>query len=410
MRPLTDKALEAAKPKEHRFSIYDHRHDGLQLVVYPSGVKSWCWRGKVRGQTQKHTLGRYPAHGLADAREWAAELIRLRDGGLDPRAERHARQAEAERVVMTVDRAFGIYMEREGSARRTGGNKQREYDRDIKPRIGARALVDVDRKDLAAIISDKFGTAPVASNRLQSMLCRFFRWCVTKGYGETGLESNPAQYLVKLAEEQSRERVLCDYEIGLFLKALPVLENRFATAFKLLLLTGTRRSEVVESAWPEFDLAKGEWLIPAERCKNGRPHLLPLGPMALALVNAMARSNRSNFLFPSRSLNSDKALSGFSKAHRRLSERMNELAAEDGRTVPHWRLHDLRRTVATGLSGLMDGKHQPRVQPHVVEALLNHVSGARAGVAGTYNRHAYYAEKKTALIWWERHLKAVSEK
>lgn len=410
MRPLTDKALEAAKPKENRFSIYDHRHEGLQLVVHPSGVKSWVWRGKVRGQTQKHTLGRYPAHSLADAREWAAGIISMRDGGLDPRAERQARQAEAARVIMTVDRAFDLYMEREGESRRSADSKRRDYDRDIKPRIGAKALVDVDRKDLAGIISDKFATAPVASNRLQAMLCRFFRWCVTKGYGETGLETNPAQYLVKLAEEKSRDRALSDWEIRLFLKALPVLENRFATAFKLLLLTGARRSEVVESSWPEFNLAKGEWLIPAERAKNGRPHLLPLGPMALALVNATPRSNRSDFLFPSRSLNSDKAMSGFSKALRQLCARMDELAAKDGRTIAPWRLHDLRRTVATGMSGLLDAKHQPRVQPHVVEALLNHVSGMRAGVAGVYNRHAYYAEKKAALALWDRHLKTLEEK
>lgn len=404
MPTLTVKTIQAAQPKAKRHALTDPSCPGLSLVIQTSGVKSWVWRAKVGGVTQKHTLGRFPAHGLADAREWAANLTRSRDGGIDPRAERQASlaaaKADASKAAMTVSRAFDIYMEREGDSRKSAAEKRRLFDKDIALMVGARNLFDIDHDDLAAVIDAKFRYAPTTSNRLYSLIKRFFNWCMTKGRTETRLRNNPAQHLVKLADENQRDRFLSGYEIGLFLKSLEALDHRFANAFKLLLLTGTRLSEVVRAEWSEFDLEKAEWLIPAKRSKNGKPHLVPLAPMALAVVASLTRTERSDFLFPSHRLGSRNPISGDSAATVKLRARMIELAARDGKLVEHWQLHDLRHTFATHLNQITQ-------QPHLVEALLNHVSGFRAGVAGRYNHYLYQEEKKAALSRWETFISAL---
>lgn len=408
---ITDKTLEAAKPTSARYPIHDSRYQGLQLVVHPSGRKTWAWRGKVGGVVQKHTLGHYPANSLATARDWAADLIRKRDGGIDPRAEQQralaAIKADAARDQMTVARAFDLYMDSEGSLRKTAGEKRRMFRRDVELVIGAKPLVSVTHDDIADIIAAKFETAQMASNRLQAMLCRFFRWCVTRGRSATRLTVNPAMDVVKLANERSRDRYLADWEIKLLLRALPLAGNCLSLPLHLLLLTGTRRGEVLEAERAEFDLARGDWLIPANRSKNGKPHLVPLPPSALVLVTNQLASHNRNLLFPSLKGTSEKPVSGISKALGEVQAKMVELAATDGRTIVAWRIHDIRRSVATGMAGLLGDDDQPLVEPHVVEAVLNHVSGAKAGVAGIYNRHSYYASKKAALRLWEKHLNLV---
>lgn len=400
MKPLTDKTIEAAKAGNTRFSIYDNRLEGLQVIVYPTGVKSWVWRGKVAGKTQKHTLGRYPAHGLADAREWAAELIRKRNGGIDPRADKLASEATQAQRTMTLNRAFELYMQREGNQLKSAKEIRRYYERDIAPQLGNKAVTEITHDDLADIIAAKFEGAPTASNRLHSLIYRIFRWCVTKGRRDTRLTENPAQYLVKLFNEKSRDRVLDDYEISLLWRTIQGIDQKFSSALKLLILTGARRSEVLSARWDEFDLAKGEWLIPGVRTKNGKPLLLPLGPVALGVIQNLPSIDSSPLLFPSIRPSSNKSVSGVSKVLNRVRSQMIEMASQDGRQVEHWRLHDIRRSVATGISGLQS----PQVQPHIVEALLNHISGSRSGVAGVYNRHAYYNEKKYALSLWEDHI------
>lgn len=400
MKHITDKTIESAKPGAERYSIYDHRYDGLQAVIYPTGVKSWVWRGKVRGKVQKHTFGRYPSMGLADARERAAELLRQRNGGIDPRAEKLARKLADQRCLPTLNDAFELYMRREGNALKSSRELRRYFERDVSPRLGSKMLSQITHDDLADIIADKFEVAPTASNRLQSFLSRLFRWCVTIGRRDTRLTSNPACDLVKLHRAQSRDRVLDNFELSLLLKSVEVADERFAGALMLLMLTGARRMEVLGASWSEFDLTAGEWLIPGERTKNGKPLLLPLGPKTISLITSIPKRNSTNLLFPSQRLSSTAPFSGVSKNLDRVRGRMAELANDAGRALEHWRIHDIRRSFATHISGLQN----THVPPNVVEALLNHISGLNAGVAGVYNRHNYYVEKKIALTAWENHL------
>jgi integrase len=125
------------------------------------------------------------------------------------------------------------------------------------------------------------------------------------------------------------------------------------------------------------------WNIPGERTKNHRPHVVPLSTLAQDLIATMA--GVENFVFTTKA---DTPVSIGSKIKDRLDKAMK---------IPPWRLHDLRRTAATGMAEI-------GIPPHIVEACLNHVSGAKAGVAGTYNRAAYAAEKKAALERWGVHV------
>ncbi len=191
--------------------------------------------------------------------------------------------------------------------------------------------------------------------------------------------------------------MLSEEEIGALWHVLEGEGKPFGPAIKLLLLTGQRRNEVFDADRSEFDLAAKLWTISGERAKNGATHLVPLTPAALAIVKELLKDRRSEKLLPARG-NWDMSPSGFSKAMKRIREALEQ---EVGRPVPHWTLHDLRRTLATGLQRL-------GVRLEVTEAVLNHLSGSRSGIVGVYQRHNYFHEKKSALTGWERELKRLA--
>lgn len=161
---------------------------------------------------------------------------------------------------------------------------------------------------------------------------------------------------------------------------------------KLLLLTGQRRGEVTEMRWDQIDAQKRTWTIPAEMTKNSREHVLPLSDAALAVLKSVPRLSEAR-VFPARN-NDTNAISGFTRA----KDRFDRLSG-----VTDWTIHDLRRTVATGLAQL-------GVAPHIIERVLNHVSGTFAGVAGVYNRFQYQDEMRAALHLWAKHVEAIAAK
>jgi integrase len=165
-------------------------------------------------------------------------------------------------------------------------------------------------------------------------------------------------------------------------------------ATKLMLLTGARRSEVFKADRSEFNLKAKEWIVPASRAKNGVPHIIPLAPAALAMVKAIPAVEDSAKLFPARG-SLDNGPSGISKVQKRLRAAIDQaLGREEGE---RWTFHDIRRTVATGLQRL-------GIRFEVTEAVLNHISGAKGGIAGVYQRHDWKAEKRVALDAWAREL------
>jgi integrase len=411
MQKLSVKFLEAAKPTTKKQIINDTVASGLRIIIHPSGRKVWAWCGSSGGKLQTLTLGAYPAHSLDAARRWAEGIVERRDGGLPLLDQPEAAAPEPEpapepvKSHRTVDWLFELYMEHEGAARRTSKEKRQIYEREIRPAIGDKVLEDVTYADLAALVRAKAKIAPGASNNLQVQIKRMFRWAVTHGRDLTGLEVDVARDLVKMAPINSRARHFSDYEIGVFLKAIEQCPTQINEGLLLCLYTGVRRSEAFDATWDEFDLEKGVWVIPPERVKNNTEHVLPLPQEMIDLLTARREvTGDKTFVWPSvytAKRDEPSAIDQFSKPRARLAEKMTEIAAKDNKTIDHWTIHDIRRTVSSGMNALLDEDDIPVITPDTVERVVNHKIG---GVAGVYNRFQYFAPKKKALRLWADHL------
>jgi integrase len=202
---------------------------------------------------------------------------------------------------------------------------------------------------------------------------------------------------------EARDRVLSDEEIKAFWRAANELSWPFENVFKVLVLTGQRREEVAGMRWREVDLDAGHWTIAKERCKNGKAHTVDLCPEAVRMLDplgdvAAPRLVRSaeaeDLIF---STTGRTPVSGFSKAKGRIDARMQEML---GDKFKPWRTHDLRRTAASEMAAL-------GFQPHVIERVLNHVSGAQGGLVGVYQRHEYREERRRAIMAWGAHVMGV---
>lgn len=237
-----------------------------------------------------------------------------------------------------------------------------------------------------------------------AVLRQLFAWAVERG----DIAMSPLLGSKLPASVPSRDRVLSDAELALVWKAAEEIEYPFGPLFRLLIATGQRREEVAGMDWRELDQESGTWIIPASRAKNGKANIVPLNALAAAALNAVASSNgeADACVWPSRGFvfttTGKTAVSGHSGAKARLETKMAMIAPEPDLAEPFepWRLHDVRRTVATGLQRL-------GVRFEVTEAVLNHVSGAKSGVAGVYQRHDWKEEKRTALDAWAVHVEKI---
>jgi integrase len=233
--------------------------------------------------------------------------------------------------------------------------------------------------------------ADVTANRVRATLSSFFSWAISEGL----TEQNPVTG-TKRTEEQSRERVLSHDELRIIWNALE--DDHFGAIIKLLALTGQRAAEI--AGLRRSELQDDAFTLPPERTKNAIEHTVPLSEPALAILAAQPQrqgsdGNVRDFIFGY----ADGPFSGWTGSRKLLNDRIEK---KHGKALPHWTPHDLRRSFATHASKL-------GIQPHVIEAILNHVSGFRAGVAGIYNRNPYDAEKRTALATWADHLLAIVE-
>jgi integrase len=187
--------------------------------------------------------------------------------------------------------------------------------------------------------------------------------------------------------EKSRDRVLSDKELKAIWKALP--DNDYGAIVRLLVLTGQRASEISDLRWSEIDFDRNLIVLPSSRTKNHRAHIVPMTPMVRAILEAAPRRDGRDFVFGA----GERGFSGWSKSKARLDAALN---------IAPFVIHDVRRSTATHMAEI-------GIQPHIVEAVLNHVSGHRGGVAGIYNRAAYEAEKAQALTRWAEHVAAIVE-
>jgi integrase len=393
---LTDAKIAGIKPPASGQAEYpDKLIAGLRVRVGSTGAKTFILRKRVAGKLKNINLGRYgPRFGLAAARRKARDLLVDIESGKDPSAAITRRGGG----VQTVRKMAESYLAAEvRDKKRSAREIERILTGYVVPAIGDRLADSITRADVTQLIDDVVNADPARPKRSMgravfAQLSAFYSWAMPR---LDRLPANPCRDAGRPAPARSRERVLSDDEIRAFWKACGNLERPFGPAFKLLLLTGQRRSEVFEATWDEQN---GEtWTIPAARAKNGVAHIVPLPKAAQDIIADIPTVEGTPFLFPSRG-NPETAASGFSKAMSRLCKLMAEELEVDA--VAPFVLHDLRRTLATGMQRL--GIALP-----VVEAVLNHVSGSRAGVAGVYQRHDYLAEKRHALKVWAGELERI---
>ena len=332
---------------------------------------------KIGAKHRRITLGNVDKVELDDARKRAKKIFGKVANGEDPANEK----AEGRKTAShTFDATIKTYLAARAAAMkpRSYAETKRHLETQWKPLHGL-ALASIGRANVAAEagkIAKQSG--PVAANRARASLSAFYRWAI----GEGLCEENPVTGTNKQEESGPRERSLSDAEAAAVWLAVP--DNDYGHIVRLILLTGCRRTELGSLQWSEIDKEARTITLPGDRTKNGQAHVVPLSDPALAILKTITRREREN-VFGS----GDGGYSGWSKSKAALD---TAAKLEEG-----WTLHDLRRTVRTGLGTL-------GVQPHVAEAVLNHLPPK---LIRTYDRNTYAAEKKAALDLWANHLAVI---
>jgi integrase len=387
-KELTTIALEKLKPGPTRREIPDGRVGGLYFIVQPSSKRSWAYRYRLAGKPRKYTIGAYPAIALKTARERAGEARDKVAEGKDPGAEKKAARAAAtvpaNDIVEAVVKQFVSHYAKRHLKASTAHDVERILVREVVAPWRGRRLSAVGRADIHELLDDIVARgSPVSANRALSWLRRMCGWAVERGL----IEANPCTGIKAPAAETARDRVLSDDELLAVWRAADALEPVYAGFIKLLVLTGQRRAEVAGMTWREVDPAAQLWTLPAARAKNNREHTVPLPDLAAEILRTLPRIDDSDLVL---TLTGRVPLRAFGNIKRRLDALMPP-------DTPPWVLHDIRRTVASGMARL--GINLP-----VVEKLLNHVSGSFAGIVGVYQRHSFSDEKRSAMQTWSRHV------
>jgi integrase len=372
---------------------FDQRCPGLSVRIQRSCKPAYVAWYTIGGKRKRLTLGAVAGMALDQARRQATEIVNAARDGRDPGQERKvARIAAAD--VLTVGGLIAAYL-REHAEReqrpRTLIETRRNLERHWLP-LHALSASDVTRREVSAqLLALARSAGTVAANRARANLSAAYVWAIKAGL----VEHNPVVGTLK-GEEASRERVLSPAELAAIWHATAELSAHDAIV-RLLMLTGARKSEVGGLAWPEIDKPMGLWLLSAERTKNKRPHEIPLSTQALAILREFPQLPRCDYVFGRRG---QTPFSGWSRCKERLDAR---IAKQQGAPLREWNLHDLRRSVTTHMAELSIAP------PYIIEAILNHVSGHKGGVAGVYNRAVYRQEKRKALQSWANWLEATVE-
>jgi integrase len=396
LRGIAVRTVQALKPGEtiwdagHReavkgFGARRQRGDPVYVIKY-----------RVFGRQRFVTIGRHGSPWTPDkARREAKRLLGLVADGKDPQAEKIEARAKAADTLGSVADDYLKHAKKKQKPR-SYAETERHLLTNWKP-LHSVSVFHLRRRQVAARLSEiETERGRVTAARARAALSAMFNWAIREGFE---IAANPVFGTNRAPEPKSRERVLADSELAEIWRACR--DDDYGRIIKLLMLTGQRRNEVGGMRWVEID--GDTWTIPGTRTKNHREQFVPLPDFALALIDASPRRTNCNYVFgdgPRRKGDDHRGFSGWSKAKAALDERIVKMRRK--RAKFDWRLHDLRRTAATVMAERLG------VLPHIVEVILNHMDGHRAGVAGVYNRAKYEAQVRKALQGWAEHVETIT--
>jgi integrase len=393
---LTDRFISSRKNASpgRREDYLDAIVPGLALRVTDKGHKSFVLVTRYPSNPvhpTRRALGKVGAIGLDEARRKARIWLELIGKGIDPKIEEARQRAEAQRRHVNTFAAVATeFLERHASGLKKSGEAKRIIEREFVKRWGARPITDILPEEIATAIRAivKRGSPYQAHNAL-GYIRRLFSWAI--GTHEFGITTSPVTQLKPkdlIGKREARERTLSDEELLEVWNAAGEMGYPYGPVFRLLILTGQREREVAEMRWPEVDVRKFLWTIPAERMKGDRVHEVPLTPLAVKTIESLPRWNSGDYVFTTTA--GRKPINGFSKSKAR-ADRLSG--------VSNWVIHDLRRTMRTHLSALP-------VEDLVRELVIAH---SKPGLHKVYDQHAYQTEKRRCLELWEARLLSIVE-
>jgi integrase len=363
---------------------YDDEVIGFVARKLPSGATSYGYRYRTNGKQRWLGLG---LHGSITPDE-ARKLAKRRAGEVaaerDPVAEREEKRAAEIKVARananTVNAILDAFLARYVSKLRTAYEIERTFNVYVRPRIGATSIYQVTRRQIVEMldeIEDENGA--VMADRVLAYVRKAFNWQATR---DDQFSPPIVRGMARTKpKERARQRILTDDEIREVWAALEAegVPQPFREVVRTLLLTAQRRGEVANMTRDEISGAI--WTIPPARSKNGIANVVPLTDGVIDLIG-----HRKGFIFSSNG--GKQPFNGYSKAKTSLDEAIAKGRKQAKlKAMPHWTLHDLRRTARSLMS-------RAGVQSDIAERVLNHVLH---GVRGVYDRHSYSDEKRQAL-------------
>ena len=438
---LTDGTVEALTKAAGDYYVWDSELKRFGVRVTPGGARVYMiqYRAKAApgqaAKTRKIAIGQHDGKlwNVTKARAVARKLLAPVDLGRDPYAEREAERLAAVAAVEAAAAAERAKAEEEARQAREAEARARDSFEKVAERFfdlclketrsghevarllrhgpiaawSGRHIAEIRRADVGDLIDRTRQRSPAVARQTYAALRGLFGWCLDRDL----IDASPCDRVKAPPRPEARDRVLSDCELRAVWNGADGLGYPFGPILKLLILTGQRRAEVAGMQWAEVDLEAATWRIPKERSKNGKAHEVDLSPQAVEVLRPLKRLGR--LVFPARNAPARKhlegekpalmAVRGFSATKRTLDANIEAARLKaDPRPEPvaAWRIHDLRRTAATGMAAM-------NFAPHIVERVLNHISGTQSGLVGVYQRHDYRAERKAAMTAWGARVEAI---
>jgi len=389
---LNNRTIQRLTPPANKRDViyFDRELPGFGLRLRRSGDaqvrRTWIVQYRARGRTRRVLIGSAEVLGAEEARAQARKVLGAVALGRDPQAERATARLKQVHTLKSV--ADACLESRKDELRPASYRVTKLYltgNAYFGP-LHTTAIGDITRADVAARLNViKRGSGMVTASRARSAMSSLFVWAMEEGLAE----SNPILGTRQPDTSEPRERVLDDAELVAIWKASG--DGEFGKILKLLMLLGARRQEIGGVKFSEINRDKSEWTLPKERAKNNRELTLPLPPAAMSIIDSVPQIVGRDQVFGGRS---PTGFCDWSRSKAELDQRL-------GDQVAAFRVHDIRRSVATHLADDLN------VQPHIIECILGHYGGFRRGVGQVYNKSPYLNEMRVALVAWSEHLQSL---